>query len=111
MLPKKFRLPPENFKQVYRQGKKARGKYGMFVFVKTEVGNPRFGFVVSKKVGGAVARNRMVRLLKVVVMEIVNEKNLSGLSMDFQYIAFSYCDKKNLLKKEIEEQFNEILSK
>jgi hypothetical protein len=53
----------------------------------------------------------MTRLLRVVVMEVVNEKNLSGLSMDFQYIAFSYCDKKNLLKKEIEEQFNEILSK
>jgi len=111
MLPKKFRLPPENFEKVYHQGKKARGKYGMFVFVKTETGNPRFGFVVSRKIGGAVVRNRMVRLLRVVIMEIVNEKNLSGLSMDFQYIAFSYCDKKNLLRKEIEEQFNEILSK
>ena len=111
MLPKKFRLPTENFNEVYRQGKKARGKYGMFVFLKTDIGNPRFGFVVSKKVGGAVARNRMTRLLRVVVMEVVNEKNLSSLSMDFQYIAFSYCEKKNLLKREVEQQFEEILSK
>lgn len=83
----------------------------MFVCFKNEVGNPRFGFVVSKKIGGAVSRNRMTRLLRVAVMEVVNEKNLSTLGRDFQYIAFSFCEKKNLLKKEIEGQFEEILKK
>ncbi len=110
MIPKKFRLPAEYFKQQYQKGKKVRGRYGMFVVSDNEIKNPRFGFVVSKKIGGAVTRNRMTRLLRVVVMEIVNEKNLSTLSKDFQYIAFEFCNKKNLLKKEISMQFERSIN-
>ena len=109
MLPKKFRLPPKNFKKVYRDGHKVRGRYGMFVHVENDIGNPRFGFTVSKKVGGAIVRNRFTRLLRVAVMEVVNEKNIVNLSIDFQYIAFKFCDKKNTLKNEISKQFEEIL--
>jgi ribonuclease P protein component len=111
MLPKKFRLPPKNFDRVYRNGKKLRGKYGMFVTFKNEVGNPRFAFVVSKKVGGAVLRNRMTRLLRVVVMEIVKEKELEELGMDFQYIAFKFCNSKELLKEDVLSQFQKLLKK
>jgi len=109
MLPKKFRLPPKNFDRVYRNGKKVRGSYGMFVCDSNDVGNPRFGFVVSKKIGGAVTRNRMTRLLRVVVMEVVKERDLEELGMDFQYIAFSFCNEKELLKKEISSQIDRIL--
>jgi hypothetical protein len=52
----------------------------------------------------------MTRLLRVVVMEVVNEKNLSTLSKDFQYIAFEFCNKKNLLKKEISMQFERSIN-
>ena len=111
MLPKKFRLPPKNFKKVYRDGHKVRGRYGMFVHVENDIGNPRFGFTVSKKVGGAIVRNRFTRLLRVAVMEVVNEKNMSDLNMDFQYIAFKFCDKKSDLKHEISKQLEEVLNK
>jgi ribonuclease P protein component len=110
MLPKKFRLPAQIFEKVYRNGKKVRGRYGMFVYFKNDIGNPRFGFTVSKKIGGAVTRNRMTRLLRVVVLEIVNEENLSDFGMDFQYIAFKFCNKKSLLKEDILAQFKQILS-
>jgi len=109
MLPKKFRLPPENFDRVYKNGKKIRGQYGMFVCAESDMGNPRFGFVVSKKVGGAVLRNRMTRLLRVTVMEVVNEKNMGGLNLDFQYIAFKFCNKKTDLKTEVQFQLQEAL--
>ena len=110
MLPKKFRLPAKDFKRQYQKGKKIRGRYGMFVVSDNEVGNPRFGFVVSKKIGGAITRNRMTRLLRVAVMEVVNEKNLSNLNKDFQYIAFDFCDKKSLLKKEMSLQMKRSLN-
>jgi len=110
MLPKKFRLPAEEFRGQYQKGKKVRGKYGMFVISDNEVGNPRFGFVVSKKIGNAVTRNRMTRLLRATVMDVVNEKNLSGLSKDFQYIAFEFCNKKSLLQKEMSLQIERSLN-
>ena len=110
MLPKKFRLPAKDFKKQYQIGKKIRGRYGMFVVSDNDIGNPRFGFVVSKKIGGAIIRNRMTRLLRFTLMEIVNEKNLSNLNKDFQYIAFEFCDKKNLLKKEILLQMERSLN-
>jgi ribonuclease P protein component len=109
MLPKKFRLPPQRFDEVYRNGKKLRGKYGMFVCVENDLDNPRFGFVVSKKVGGAVLRNRMTRLLRVVVMEIVKEKHLENFNMDFQYIAFKFCNDKSSLKEDVSAQFKKLL--
>ena len=110
MLPKKFRLPVENFDKVYHNGKKVRGNYGMLVYSPNDTSNPRIGFVVSKKIGNAVLRHRMTRILRVAFMEIINEKNLSELSNDFQYIAFKYCEKKNDIKKDMENQFEKILN-
>ena len=109
MLPKKFRLPPKNFKKGFRNGKKIRGQYGMFVYSKNDVNNPRFGFVVSKKIGGAVLRNRMTRLLRVVVMESIREKGLEETGLDFQYIAFKFCNDKSLLKQDVLAQFDKVL--
>lgn len=109
MLPKKFRLPPKNFNELYRNGKKTRGQYGMFLYSENSINNPRFGFVVSKKVGGAVLRNRMTRLLRVVVMEGIYEKGLEEVGLDFQYIAFKFCNEKSLLKEDVLAQFEKIL--
>lgn len=108
MLPKKFRLPVEKFDDVYKNGKKFRGQYGMFIVLKNKIINPRFCFVLSKKIGNAVLRHRMTRLLRVIVMEIVNEKNLGNTGKDFQYIAFKYCNKKILLKEDILNQLGDI---
>ena len=110
MLPKEHRLPAKNFGSLYKKGKKQRGKYGMIVHVENSKKIPRFGFVVSKKIGNSVIRHRMTRLLRVVFMEIVKEKELSNLSKDFQYIAFSFCGEKELLKKEISLQMESILN-
>lgn len=110
MLPKKFRLPAKEFDSVYQRGKKVRGKYGMLVYSKNDNEFPRIGFVVSKKIGNAVVRHRMTRLLRVVFMELVNEMNMGSLGLDIQYIAFQFCDKKNLLKKEVQFQIKGVLN-
>ena len=93
MLPKKFRLPPQDFDKVYHNGEKVRGRYGMFVYFENNVANPRFGFVLSKKIGGAVLRNRMTRLLRVVVMEVIKEFPIgsSSKSSIFSYRSLYIC--------------------
>jgi ribonuclease P protein component len=48
-------------------------------------GTPRFGFTVSKKVGGAVERNRIKRRLRAAVRDIAGEHAHS----DFDYVLIA----------------------
>ena len=54
------------FRQVYRNGKKVVCKYAVVFYHQTGEpdGGPFFGVVASKRVGGAVHRNKAKRLLR-----------------------------------------------
>ena len=54
------------FERVYRQGTAYRGKYFALHAFPNELGNPRLGLSVSRKVGRAVTRNTVRRRLKEV---------------------------------------------
>jgi ribonuclease P protein component len=68
---------------------------------------PKFGFVVSKKIGDAPDRHRMTRLLRVIVHESVDEFKLKDSGKIYQYIAFKFCNDYNTLK----ESFQKLLKK
>lgn len=57
-----------DFERAYRQGKSIAGRYAvLYFFDRAAVANddqPRLGVSVSKKVGGAVTRNKVKRTLK-----------------------------------------------
>lgn len=106
MLPKKYRLLAKEFRTLYSRGTKYRGKYGMLIAFPSTL-SPRFGFVVSKKIGNAVQRHRMTRLLRVVCLELSKEVNLKG--FDFEYIAFEFCNSKEELKGALLDQFRRIV--
>ena len=108
MLPKKYRLSAKDFRYVYTKGLKYRGQYGMLV-VLSSTSTPRFGFVLNKKIGNAVQRHRMTRLLRVIVMELVKELDLDNYKYNFEYVAFEFCDSKEDLKVELVNQFKNIL--
>jgi ribonuclease P protein component len=56
---------PNAFRSVFTNGRShARGVVVVYVAKRAEGGQPRVGYVVSRKVGGAVARNRAKRLLR-----------------------------------------------
>lgn len=105
MLSRKYRLEPKNLQKIYKEGKKFRGEYGMLVVKKLDIQNSQFAFVVSKKVGNAVQRHKMTRLLRQITGEFLQRVEKENLAC--QYIAFKYCDNYEELKKEYLKQLEE----
>ena len=110
MLPKKYRLDSQYFNQVFKNGFKAKGKFGMLVGLNIkDIKQPSIGFVVSKKVGNAVFRHKATRRLRNVSMEYFKaNKEITG---NYQYIAFIFPDNYEELKKELFEQFDKVTKK
>lgn len=106
MLPQRNKLNPIKFKSVLNQGIKIRGEYGMLVILRDKGGSFKIGFIVSKKIGNAVARNRMTRLLREIV-----KKNLSELNnIEAVYVAYKYCNNYEQLQKDLDNQIATIIS-
>jgi len=68
-MPRNVLQSPWQFRLVYQDGKKIVCKYSILFYHKTgeSNGGPLFGVVASKRVGGAVSRNRAKRLLREAV--------------------------------------------
>jgi ribonuclease P protein component len=118
MLQKRYRLPPQLFKYIYEKGEKFRDEYGMLIAVPYSNGiTPKFGFVVSKKIGNAPQRHRMTRVLRAIVHESIEEFNLKDNGYIYEYIAFKFCDDyktlkssfQKLLERSIEDEKNNTL--
>ncbi len=101
MLPPKNRLQTKEIKKILNIGKKHKGEYGMFVVVKEDERTNQFAFVVSKKIGNAVQRHRMTRLLREITRKD-EEEGIKGV-----YVAFKYCDDYEKLNNEVKEQLKE----
>lgn len=54
------------FQQVYERGVRAHSRYSTLVVLRNESGAGRLGIAATKKLGGAVERNRAKRLIREV---------------------------------------------
>ncbi len=105
MLPKENRLTKNQFQRLGKQGKKFRGHYGMLVVERQEGTAPQFGFIVSKKIGNAVHRHRMTRLLREISKDYI--KSISNIGVI--YIAYKYCENYEELKKDFSESIENAI--
>ena len=55
---------PSDFSKVYKRGKSFADKNIVVYYLPNQLGYPRIGFSVSKKVGNSVVRNRVRRLVR-----------------------------------------------
>lgn len=77
----------KEFKRAYFGGKYKAHPLLVSYGVKNRLSSPRIGITTSKKIGGAVLRNRARRVIRQAFFEIQreNEINLSG--YDFVFVA------------------------
>lgn len=105
MLPRINRLKDKYFKDLYQRGLKLRGEYGMLIIkIDSSLDVSKFAFVVSKKIGNAVQRHRMTRLLREITksrIEKESNKHILGL-----YVAYKYCDDYDQLEKDLNKIFD-----
>ncbi|WP_321329556.1 ribonuclease P protein component [uncultured Ilyobacter sp.] len=101
----------EQFQNIYKTGIKAFGYYSL-VYIKTNKKNSdnEVGFVVSKKTGNAVCRNRLKRLFREYYR--LNEEKLKK-SYDIVFIAkrTAGVKVKTLKYYEMEKDLNLIFKK
>lgn len=71
-------------------------------------GGPRFGFTVTKKLGGAVVRNRIRRRLKAAILELVDGHARPG--FDYVLIARKAALDRPFaaLKKDLEDALHRV---
>ena len=67
-------------------------------------------FVMKKKIGNAVKRNKIRRKLKAIVQKLLKKRG--AINKDYTYIVFgksnAYAEKQNVLMPEMIKSFNKI---
>jgi len=83
----------------------------MLVFLKNDkLKNPQLGIVVNKKIGNAVIRHRMTRLIRNIFTNTIRSESLEKSPTLLQYVAFKFCNNYHLLERELKEQLKKALS-
>ena len=108
MLKRKYRLKKKyQFNYVYRVGKSCHGRFLMLVYSPSKNQNVKIGISVSKKIGNAVKRNRVRRLMREAVTPFLTRLNpnnnfiiVAKQSIDGQKLKDIYNDLERTLKKE-----------
>jgi ribonuclease P protein component len=89
----------EVFKEVFQNGKRLHGKYLRFYFM--EAKNRQIGFLVPKKVGIAVKRNKIKRLMREVYRihrsEIKSQKIIILAEKGVEKLGFKNIEKEFLI--------------
>ncbi len=106
MLPKENRLrKPADFQTVKQNGKRWRKGPMMVSVVQNNSEQSRFGFIIPKKVGNAVARNTVKRRLRRIIYQ-----QLHQLHSGFDVVVIGYPKIASLSFSELEFLLLSVLS-
>ena len=92
----------DHFKKALREKKIHTNFFSIFAaknFIKPKSNNLRISFVMKKKIGNAVKRNKIRRKLKAIVLKLIKIKG--AINRNYTYIVFgktsSYSEKNETL--------------
>ena len=105
------------FKKVLKEKKAHSESFSIFAAKKTLAlpnnNNLVISFVMKKKIGNAVKRNKIRRKLKAIVQKLLKKRG--AISKDYTYIVFgksnAYTQKQTVLMPLMEKSFNKIKDK
>lgn len=69
----------QQYRRVYDQGRKFHTPFFTAFFLRTDDHEHRFGITVTKKIGGAVIRNRCKRRIRDVIRRYLSQETQSGI--------------------------------
>jgi ribonuclease P protein component len=96
-----------DFRKVYRSGKSIANKYLVMYILENKSEETRIGISVSKKVGKAITRNRVRRLIKEVYRLNVDDKVKSG----YDIVFIARISSNDATYKDIEKSVNHLVKK
>jgi ribonuclease P protein component len=119
MLNRKYRLiDTKEFQKIYKNGFKAKGDFGMMIFLPNKTTSPtdaspqlKFGIVANKKVGNAVQRQKIKRQVRGIIQEHILADTFKQTNGQFSYILFKRAlnqEDYQILKTEIAKQFSQF---
>ena len=79
----------DHFKFVLKQEKTHTEYFSIFgtkSFIKTKKGSLSLTFIMKKKIGNAVKRNKIRRKLRAIVLQLLKKK--SAINLNYTYIVF-----------------------
>ena len=97
-----------DFDRLYKRGRSVGDKYVVVFHISNELGYSRKAFLASKKVGGAVARNRARRLMKEGFRKVESEV-LPG--RDVLFIARKDAAAEETSSRDVERSIRRALGK
>ena len=103
----------DHFKFVLKQEKTHTEYFSIFGtkgFIKTKKGSLSLTFIMKKKIGNAVKRNKIRRKLRAIVLQLLKKK--SAINLNYTYIVFgktkAYFAKHDELFEEMMKGFKKI---
>ncbi len=97
---------PQEFSVVYKQGKPNFGKYVVVSVLPIDKSVSRVGFAVGKKVGNAVARNKIKRRLRAIM-----QSQAKRVSPGFDVVIGAKQKSVTASYRELEDDLGRVLKK
>ncbi len=77
----------KDFRRVYHRGKSIVFSSAVVYYIKNRRSDNRLGITVGKKLGGAVVRNRVKRIVRVAYSTVIDSVDVSNCHYDFVIVA------------------------
>ncbi|MEK6560094.1 MAG: ribonuclease P protein component [Nitrospirota bacterium] len=94
------------YRHIYKNGRRKANRYFVLYYVETDLGYSRIGMSVSRKLGGAVKRNRVKRLIREIV-RVDDYSCLKEMSLDMVVVARQEMVGTNF--REAQEAFTKLI--